>query len=253
MIKQKRYERILDIINELHAVSIDEFCNRLNVSKATVRRDLIYLDEQKLLKRTHGGAVSLVKPAIEDLPIALRHRLYKSEKEHIAEAALDLIHDGDTVYIGTGTTMRLLAQRLRKFSHLTVLTNDIGVAYEVSQGTENGLIVSGGQLTPSTATLVGNFAEATLRDLSVDIAFMSVDAVSITGFMDLNTDEVAIKRLMLSNARKRIMLCDNSKFGREAFMTICPLSSVDLTITNNALDVELEQKLLNAGIVLQNV
>lgn len=253
MIKQKRYERILNIIEEQNAVSIDDFCDQLGVSKATVRRDLIYLDEQKLLRRTHGGAVSLVKPAIEDVPISLRHRMFTSEKERIASEALTHIEDGTTVYIGTGSTTRELARHLRAFSQLTVLTNDIGVAYEVSQNTKNGLIMSGGSLKPSTATLVGSFAEYALRDFHVAVAFLSADAVTPNGFMDHNTEEVAIKRMMINKAKKSVMLCDQSKFGRDAFMTVCPLSGVSLTITNDELDPELEKELLDNGISLKNV
>lgn len=253
MIKQKRYEKILEIIGEQHAVSIDDFCDRLGVSKATVRRDLMYLDEQHLLKRTHGGAVSLIKPAIEDVPIALRHRINRSEKKRIALAAMGLIRDGSTVYIGSGSTTNELASHLNAFSQLTVLTNDVGVAHEISQNTRNGLIMSGGILKPATGALIGTFAENTLRDLQVDIAFLSADAVTPDGFMDNSLEEVAIKRMMIGNARKRVMLCDQSKFKHSAFVTICPLSGVDLTITNDELDPELEKELLDRGIELQEV
>lgn len=254
MIKQKRYEKILEIVNEMRVVSIDDFCDRLNVSKATIRRDLIYLDENNLLKRTHGGAVSLVKPALEDVPITLRHRMFKPEKERIAEAALDMIQDGSTIYIGSGTTMRELAMRMDAFSKLTVLTNDIGVAYEISQRTSNDLILAGGVLKKATASLVGSFAETVLRDLFVEIAFMSSDSVKVkSGFMDFNIDEVALKRLMIANSRKCVMLCDQSKFRNSAFMSICPLSGVDLTITNGELEPELEQQLLEEGMTLRLV
>lgn len=253
MIRQKRYDKILGILNEQNAVSIDEFCDRLAVSKATIRRDLIYLDEQKLLKRTHGGATSLVKSAIDDVPISLRHHMYKSEKERIAQAALRLIEDGKAIYVGTGTTMRELASRLGAFSRLTILTNDIGVAYEISQNTSHSLIVSGGKLEPTTATLVGAFAESTLRDLKVDIAFMSADAVGPDGFMDLNIDDAAIKRMMIRNAQRSVMLCDQSKFGASSFMTICPLSDISLTLTNGELDPDLEKQLLDQKIQLKSV
>ncbi|MDL2318849.1 DeoR/GlpR family DNA-binding transcription regulator [Eubacteriales bacterium OttesenSCG-928-A19] len=253
MIKQKRYERILEIINEQHAVSIDDFCDQLGVSKATVRRDLIYLDEQKQLKRTHGGAVSLVKPVIEDVPISMRHAMFHNEKERIAQAAYDMIRDGITVYIGTGSTTRELASRLGDFSKLTILTNDIGVAYEISQNTSNSLIVAGGKLRPSSASLIGPFTENVLRDLQVELAFMSADSVTVDGFMDLNIEEVSVKRLMIKNARKSVMLCDQSKFNHNAFMTICPLSGVDLTITNDELDPEIEKGLRDNGIELHTV
>lgn len=254
MIKQKRYERILEIVNEMRVVSIDDFCTRLDVSKATVRRDLIYLDENKLLKRTHGGAMSLVKPALEDVPISMRQRMFKAEKETIAQAAVEMIQDGSTIFIGSGTTMRELAIRLDTFNKLTVVTNDIGVAYEISQRTSNALILAGGMLKRTTATLIGSFAENILRDLYVEMAFMSADAVKPgVGFMDYNIDEVATKRLMIKNARTRVMLCDQSKFSNNAFMSVCPLSSIDLTITNGELEPELERLLLDEGMTLRLV
>jgi len=254
MIKQKRYEKILEIVNDARVVSIEEFCNILNVSKATVRRDLIYLDENKQLKRTHGGAVSLIKPAIADVPIFLRHRRFKPEKERIARAALEMIQDGQTIYIGTGTTMRELAILLDAFSKLTVLTSDIGVAYEISQRTSNDLIVAGGMLKKSTASLIGSFTENMLRDLFVETAFISADSVKPKlGFMDYNVDQVAIKRLMIANSRKSVMLCDQSKLHSNAFMSIAPLSAVDLTVINGEIDPELEQSLLDDGMTLHIV
>ncbi len=254
MIKQKRYEKILEIVEELHVVSIDDFCSKLGVSKATIRRDLIYLDENNQLKRTHGGALSLIKPAIEDVPISVRHRMSKPEKERIALAALNMIRDGSTIYIGVGSTMRELAMRLDAFSKLTVVTNDIGVAYEISQRTSNDLILAGGMLKKTTASLVGSFTENTLRDLHVETAFMSADSVRPgAGFMDYSMDEVAIKRLMINNSRTCVMLCDQSKFRTNAFMTICPLARVDLTITDGALEPELERRLVDEGMTLKLV
>lgn len=253
MIKQKRYERILDLINEQHAVSIDELCDRLGVSMATVRRDLIYLDEQKMLKRTHGGAISLVKPAVENVPITLRCSLFKDEKVRIARAALEMIRDGTTVFLGSGTTVQELASLLSCFSQLTVVTNDIGVAHTISHTTTNRLIVSGGNLRQATTSLVGCFAEGTLRDLRAEIAFLSADAVAASGFMDVNTEEATIKRMMLANARRRVMLCDHSKFGASAFMTVCPLSAADVTLTNRKLPPTLDRELTDGGITLQVV
>lgn len=253
MIKQKRYEKILDILQGQHAVSIEELCNQLAVSMATVRRDLIYLDEQKMLKRTHGGAVSVIKPAIESVPITMRNRMYKPQKARIARAAVDLIRDGSTIFVGAGSTMQELAALLGNFSHLTVVTNDVGVAYAVSQTTANRLIVSGGTLKPATSSLSGSFAENTLRDLRMELAFLSTAAVTAQGFMDLDIEEVVLKRMVIKNARRTVMLCDQSKFHAEAFMNICPLSTIALTLTNDDLDPQLEKRLQDGGITLQVV
>lgn len=250
MIKQKRYERILGIVQAQHAVSIDEFCEQLDVSKATIRRDLIYMDSQRLLKRTHGGAVSLVKPAATDIPIAMRHSRNKEDKERVAQQAATYIEDGMTIYVGTGSTMLELAEQLKGFSNLTVITNDIGVAGAVS-ATQNRLLVPGGMLKAATSTLAGAFTEGMLRDLHVDIAFMSADAVCNDGFMDFSMDEVAIKRQVLQNARKSIMLVDKSKFGGDAFMVICPLKAIDLTIASQPIVQVDVQQLMDNGLRLQ--
>ena len=252
MIKQRRYEIILELVDKMRIVPIDDFCEKLGVSRATVRRDLIYMDEAKMLKRTHGGAVSLVRQAMEDVPVSMRQRMFKEEKGRIADAAAEMIQDGTTIFIGSGTTLRELALRLVEFRKLTVLTNDIDVAYDISQRTSNDLIVTGGMLKQSTATLVGSFTEGILRDLHVETAFLSADSAKPkTGFMDKNINEVMIKRLMIKNAAKSVMLCDQSKFSSSAFATICPFSGVDLTITNGEMDPKLEHELQEEGMALR--
>ncbi|MDR0929135.1 MAG: DeoR/GlpR family DNA-binding transcription regulator [Oscillospiraceae bacterium] len=252
--KPKRYEQILRIVDAQRVVSIEELCDQLGVSKATIRRDLIYLDEKQQLKRTHGGAVSLVRPATDDVPIAIRHRIHKEAKEQIALAALTLIHEGSTLFIGSGTTLQGLAARLNSFSKLTIVTNDVGVAYEVAHRTANHLIVTGGKLRPATATLCGSQTEAMLRDMHVHTAFLSADsALPGRGFMDVNIEEVAIKRAMIAGAQSSVMLMDCSKFRAGAFVSICPLSDVDHTITNADIDPEIEQALVADGMKLHKV
>ena len=252
MIKQKRYEMIMELVDKMRIVPIDDFCEKLGVSRATVRRDLIYMDEANMLKRTHGGAVSLVRQALEDMPVSMRQRMYKEEKGRIADVAAGMIRDGSTIFIGSGTTLRELALRLRDFRKLTVLTNDIDVAYDISQRTSNDLIVAGGILKQPTATLIGSITEDILRDLHVETAFLSADSAKPkTGFMDKNINEVMIKRLVIKNSTKSVMLCDQSKFSANAFATICPFSGVDLTITNGEMDPKLEHELQEEGMTLQ--
>ena len=173
---------------------------------------------------------------------ALRHADYR------AEAAVHLIREGSTIYIGAGTTGHALASKLGCFHHLTVLTNDIDVAHEISY-TDNVLIMTGGQLKPHSQTLYGFFAELTLRDLNVDTAFMIVDAVDLdNGFMDYNVDEVSLKRLVIQNAKQCIMLCDAAKFQISALVNVCRLNDVQTVVTNAEADPVYLQRLQNAGI-----
>lgn len=117
------------------------------------------MDQEKRILRTHGGAVRYNQPAMEDLPLDVRQQMHQNEKELVAEAAVQLIHEGTTIYIGAGTTGHALASKLGTFHHLTVLTNDIDVAHEIAL-TDNSLIVAGGQLKPHSRTLYGLFRRA---------------------------------------------------------------------------------------------
>jgi len=249
MLRAERYKRILNLINERGVVSITELCEMFNASRATVRRDLAELDGENLLERTHGGAVAVAKPTTADIPLALRQHIQKEEKMRIARAALDYIEEGSTVYLGTGTTAWEVAAQLHRYRQLTVLTNDIAVAMEVSS-TKNQLIVAGGALKKtSSMTLLGYYAEHIMSELHVDITILSVDVVDLThGFMDSNTNELSIKRLMIKNSRRCIMLCDHTKFNKSALVTVCPFDGVDMLITDGALDPNYRHKISEAGV-----
>lgn len=254
ILRQERYERIIQLVKEKGIISTDELCSILNASKATVRRDITALDAEKQIKKTHGGAMVLTKPSTQELPISLRRFMQKEEKARIAAAALELINDGDTIFLDSGSTTFELAARLSAFKYLTVLTNDIDIAGEVAHNSENDLIVAGGRLKKSTATLMGMFTEQMLKELHVDKAFLAADAVNLeSGYMDYNTDEIPIKRIMIRNSRQRIMLCDHSKFQNAAFMSICSIQAIDLTITGKEINAEIAKKMIEASAIVKMV
>jgi DeoR family transcriptional regulator of aga operon len=236
MLKPERYAKIVQLVNEAGAATVDELSEALNVSKATIRRDLIQLGEDKVILRTHGGAMKYDKTLTGEVPIYLRMHMQKEEKEQVAAEAAKLISEGSTIFICAGTTGRALAGKLTQFHHLTIVTNDIDVAKEISC-TDNSLIVVGGQLKSSSSTLCGFFAEEMIKELRVDMAFMAADAVDLeTGFMDFGIDEISIKRLLLSVSSRTIMMCDISKFEKPAFVNICPFSAVHSMVTNENTD-----------------
>lgn len=236
MLKPERYDKIVQMVNQKGTATVEELSAALNVSKATIRRDLTQLDEDKVLLRTHGGAMKYDKTMTGELPIYLRVHMQKEEKEQVAAGAVTLIREGSTIFIGAGTTGRALASKLAPFHRLTVVTNDIDVAKEISC-TDNALIVVGGQLKNSSSTLYGFFAEEMLRELRMDLAFMAADAVDMEkGFMDFGIDEISIKRLVLSIAKQTVMMCDISKFEKPAFVNICPFSAVYAMVTNENTD-----------------
>ena len=250
MLKAERQYHIVEFVNQEKVASVEELSVHLKASKATIRRDLEELNRKGVLIRTHGGATSKENPGGDgdELPITIRSQLNRVGKEAVARAAVDLLKEGATVFIGPGSTARLFSEKLGKFHNLTVLTNDIDVAKEVSK-TDNPLVVTGGQLKKNSCTLHGFFTEQMLQEIKVDIAFMSADAVNLkSGFMDIGVDEITIKRMVLHNAKQRVMLCDSGKFKASAFVHICEISDVDVIVTNHDIDPEIEAQLTEANI-----
>ncbi|NLG36420.1 MAG: DeoR/GlpR transcriptional regulator [Clostridiales bacterium] len=243
-----RHEKLVALVNEKGMLSTGELCGLLGVSQATVRRDITELDRQNRIRKTHGGAMAHIRHATEDMPMPMRRHTRREEKARIAAAALELVGEGESVFLDSGTTTYELAVKLRAFRNLTILTNDIDIAFEVANSGTNNLIVAGGVRKKSSATLIGHFTEQMLSQLHVDRAFLSVDAVDIdSGFMDYNTDEIPIKRVMIRNARSRVVLCDHAKFSNAAFVSICPLDAADLIITGRELDMSIAERIRQAG------
>ena len=252
ILRAERYEKIIQLVRDRAIVSVSEFCNELNASKATIRRDLNELHAKGFLKKTHGGAMVMSTPTTEELPIEVRRLMRKDEKSRIADLALEYIKEDSSIFLDSGTTTFEIAEKLSTYQNLTILTNDINIAYEVSQNTQNNVIVAGGKLKKHSATLMGMFTEQMISQIHVDTAFISVDAVEMKhGFMDYNTDEIPIKREMIQNSRQSIVVCDHSKFQNAAFMTICPINDINLTITGRELDDLYVKKFEEAGFVVK--
>lgn len=248
MLKPERYAKIVQIVNERGSATVEELSEALNASKATIRRDLLKLEEDHAILRTHGGAMKCSHFLTTEVPIYLRINMHKEEKELVGAAAARLVEEGSTIYISAGTTGRMLASNLQRFHHLTVVTNDIEIAREIA-ATDNDLVVIGGHLKDSSSTLCGFFTEQMLQQLHFDIAFMAADAVDMQkGFMDFNTDEIGIKRLALASAAKSVMLCDTCKFNQPGFVSICSFASVYAVVTNDTADPEVIEALQENGI-----
>lgn len=252
--RSARQEKMVELVKDKGFVTTDELCNLLSASQATVRRDIATLDSQGRIHKTHGGAMSSAKFSMDDMPMPLRWHIQREEKARIATAALELILEGDSIFLDSGTTTFELAAKLSAIRNLTILTNDINIAYEISKNSSNNLIVTGGIRKKSSATLMGVFAEQMLSQLHVDKAFLSVDAVDVkSGLMDYNMDEIPIKRRMIENSRMRIVLCDHTKFSNKAFMSICGLDIIDMIITGAELDSEIAEAIKEAGANLRTV
>ena len=235
MLPLERQNKILEIIAKKQAVTVDELCAELYSSGATIRRDLQILENNGLILRTHGGAIHIDENA-RDFPLTLRETENLSAKESIAQKALQLIKDGQTLFMDSSSTACHLARRLNGFRHLRVITNGLKTACILAEIDGVEVYGTGGHLRDNAMSFVGTQAMEFVRQFHADYAFFSCRGVDTeVGITDSDENEASLKRVYIQNARDVILLCDNSKLGQRYFCKIAPLDAVRKIITNGQL------------------
>lgn len=236
---ERRKRIILEQLRLEGQVKVPELASRCSVSEETIRRDLVVLEREDQVKRVYGGAV-LMKPAGEEPPYLLRQKEKAEEKARIGLQAAELISSGDTIVIDVGTTTLELAKSISGRERLTVLTNSIAVAYQLMESLNEGrfsgqIIVIGGQLNPKQQSLTGAPGEQTMAQFRVDKAFISVGGISMKrGISDYDLNEAMVSRRMIEAASQTIVLADDSKLNKEAFVEIVPIRHVNTIVSNAA-------------------
>ncbi len=234
MLKGERLYKIVDYINEKKTVTINELCDFLNVSKPTINRDLKILEEEKLITRTHGGAMSLTKGTRFEPIYIVKERERILEKDAIASRASEFIKQGETIYLDSGTTTLALAKKIVGMSNITVITNDLKIAYILCSVNDIELVVLGGQQRKGVYSLLGPFAENTLKILNIDKAFLGADAIDLEkGITNSNIDESNLKKSIIEMSNEVIALTDSSKFGNVCFVKVCDIHEVNSIITDS--------------------
>jgi DeoR family transcriptional regulator, aga operon transcriptional repressor len=249
--KTERLGRILELLARDGTVTVSALAGELGVSEATVRRDLQALGDQRLLERSHGGAVA--HGTAHELPV--RYRTGRSEeKRRIARAAAELVTDGAVIALTGGTTTTEVARTLAARHGLTVVTNALNIAVELAVRPDLKLIVTGGVARSASYELVGSLAEETLRGLNVDLAFVGVDGVdAVRGLTTQNEVEAATNRALMSRATSTIVVADASKLGRVALAQIAGIEAADRLITTEAADAAQVSRLRAAGLAVAAV
>lgn len=224
--EEERKPRLLQYIQQNQRASVQVLSEVFQVSESTIRRDLKELEEAQLLKRTHGGAVSLesanIEPAIID-----KEDLFREEKAAIAREAAELIRPGDTLLLDAGTTTLHLAREIRRMSDIRVVTNSLLVLNELKDCRDIEVSLTGGMLRPETQAFVGPITEAALDMIRVDKAFIAMNGIDArAGLTTPNMVEAAAKRKMMDIANEVVLLADHSKFGKVAFAKVAELSRV---------------------------
>jgi DeoR/GlpR family transcriptional regulator of sugar metabolism len=248
----RRLDNLRELIRGKGVIRIEEICSQLRVSPATVRRDLDQLEESGAIRRVHGGAVS-VESRLEEPLFDDKASIAAREKHHIAEAALQFVEPGDTIYLDGGSTVLEFAQLLHDRTNLTVVTNSLRAAHELA-GRGPRLILIGGELRRLSQTMVGPLTRCVLRELHVDKAFMGTIGLSLKeGMTTTDPGEAYTKELVMSQARLVILLADSGKAGKVAFARAGGLENIHALVTDKQLDKHFAKELTRKGIKLVRV
>jgi DeoR family fructose operon transcriptional repressor len=239
---------MMEYIYERRRATVAELSELFQVSEATVRRDLKEVEEANLVRRTHGGAIPPERVGFEP-SFNEKKDQYAAEKQRIAEKAVDLIREGETVLLDSGTTTHQLARLLHRFSRLTVVTNSNNILQELQPAEHLELISTGGTVRRDTQSLVGPIAERALEMIKVDKAFLGTNALDLEeGISTPNLLEAQVKKAMIRAAKEVILLCDRSKLNRIAFAKVSPLSSVDILITDRQAPPDFLDRVREQGV-----
>lgn len=244
--KLERRSQIVELITQQRTVTNAELMERFGVSIETVRRDLDYLERQGVLRKVYGGAA--VNIALNSEPeYASRSRTNYQQKNAIAREAVKLICPGDTVYLGVGTTVQAMVQYMKNIGPITVFTNALRTAVELSDIPGCTVLLPGGQLRVKELTLSGFPAEENLERFNVDKAFIGIGGITESGITDFHIGEAQLHRKLVHNARQAVALADSSKLGVRAMNNVCTLEQISLVITDSNASRQTVKSLQNAG------
>ena len=230
--KLERRAQSAELIQKQRTSNNAELMERFGISIETVRRDLDALERQGVLRKVYGGAV--VNVSLNEEPeYARRSQMNADQKNAIAQEAVKLIHPGDTVFLGVGTTVQAMAQYMKPIGQLTVFTNALRTAVALSELPDCNVILLGGQLRSKELTLSGFPAEENLVHFNIDKAFIGIGGITEDGVTDFHIGEAQLHRQLVLRARQSIALADSSKLGIRALNNVCSLQQLSHVITDS--------------------
>lgn len=231
MLVAERCEKILRLVRTGGSVRVSELSTICNVTEETIRRDLARLEKEGKLKRSHGGAVAINDPMLEE-PYSEREVKHVAEKIQIARKAIEFVENRDFIILDASTTARYMASELPNM-RLTVLTNSLRVVLELSSKRRIKVISTGGTLRSRTMAFVGPLAEKALDQYHVNKAFLSCQGIHLDrGVSETNELQARIKQKMTEISDQVFMLVDSSKFGLQSFAHVAPMNNIDYLITD---------------------
>lgn len=253
MLIDERRQHILELIQKEGRVLVGHLSRELNISQITIRKDLDHLQSKGLIQRSHGGALRIQPSTLMDLTLQEKQKQNSQEKERIAAAAVRLVEEGQCIILDSGTTTTAIAQGLKRFKRLTVVTNAVNIAADLAS-TDFEVILVGGMLRKNSFSLVGPLAEDNLGEMHGDILFLGVDGFDLeVGVTTPNFLESRVNRAMVKAARQVVIVCDSSKFNRRSLSRIVSPDVIDHVITDRNLPQHVAEALREQSITVTMV
>jgi len=245
----RQAERILKV-QELFArqefVDFEQLCRVFGASKSSIRRDLLELEQKGVVRRVHGGAISL-QVRDEGVDFDRLSGSLHSEKSRIGKLAASLVSDGQTIILGGGSTAVEVAKNLVS-KPIQVITNSIPVVQVFWESKQVEVTLTGGYFYPRLGVQLGPICEKMLNSVSAEMLIMGIRGITAAGISDHNTLIVESLRAMIKSARKVVLVTDHSKFGIDSMVHVAPLTDVDQIVTDSGLDSNFQQMLKENGI-----
>lgn len=237
MLKEERYQKIVEFVNKKSVVTIDELRARFHISQSTISRDLQVLNSSGRLIKTHGGALSHSTGLATEPSFTYRKTQFIDEKQRIAKKAIETIRASETIILDSGTTTYWIAELLGEVENLSIWTNDLYIALELLNHKNIDITLLGGRLRRKYFNTMGVLTNQLMKNVHFDRLFLAVDAINVEGgLMVYSTEEAELKRMMTEKSKETIVVCDHSKFEKMALMRICPIDNIDRIITGKETD-----------------
>lgn len=242
-----RRNSILDIARETGLVSVDDLIERFQVTPQTIRKDLNYLCDERLLTRTHGGA--RLASSVANMSYEARRMLAWEQKQSIGQAVAALIPDDASLFVNIGTTTEAVAQALLQHRQLLVITNNLNVASLMRPYPENKVVIASGEVRSSDGGVIGSSAVDFINQFKVDFAVIGASAIDAEGsLLDYDYREVKVSQAILSNARHVIVVADGTKHERTAPVRIAHISQTHTFVTDKCPNIAFKRLLASFDI-----
>ena len=241
MRQAERILRVQDLFSRQEFADFEQLCRIFGASKSSIRRDLLELEQRGVIRRVHGGAISL-QIRDESVDFTQLSDSLHGEKSRIGKMAASLVNEGQTVILGGGSTAVEVAKNLVS-KPIQVITNSIPVVQVFWESKEVEVTLTGGYFYPRLGVQLGTICEKMLNSVSADMVIMGIRGISHAGISDYNTLIVESMHAMIKSARKVVLVADHSKFGIDSMVHVAPLTDVDQIVTDCGLDPEFQKML----------